>query len=129
MKSQETVEPNPPDRASDSCAVVIFGASGDLTRRKLMPALYNLACGHLLPRHFAVVGVARTQLSNDDFRKKVHDDVKAYCGECVEDELWTWFMSRFYYFTGDFGDEAFNHSLRSLLIDAFNAGTGVMFVL
>ena len=54
-------------RAPDSCILVIFGASGDLTKRKLFPALYSLAYRRLLPEHFAVVGVARTEESDDDF--------------------------------------------------------------
>ena len=53
------------------CAMVVFGATGDLTMRKLVPALYNLAKAHLLPREFAVVGVAIDDMSLEEFRKKV----------------------------------------------------------
>src|SRR5579863_5954810 len=91
-------------KQGDPCVMVIFGAAGDLTGRMLIPALYNLARAGLLARDFAVVGVARSQMSNEEFRKRVYDDVKSYCGECVKDELWDWFTQRFYYFTGDFGD-------------------------
>jgi glucose-6-phosphate 1-dehydrogenase len=95
--------------------MVIFGAAGDLTGRMLIPALYNLARASLLSREFAVVGVARTQLSNDEFRKRVYDDVKAYCGECVDDELWEWFARRFYYFAGDFNDDGVYPKLKDFL--------------
>jgi len=63
------------DRAGDACAVVIFGASGDLTRRKLMPALYNLAVSRSLPSGFAVVGVARREKSHDQFRAEMKEGV------------------------------------------------------
>ena len=87
LAEQPTATPPRIGKLGDPCIMVIFGAAGDLTGRMLIPALYNLARAGLLSRDFAVVGVARTQMSNDDFRKRVHDDVKAYCGECVEDEL------------------------------------------
>src|ERR1700730_15166822 len=92
-------------KKGDPCVMVIFGAAGDLTGRMLIPALYNLARASLLSREFAVVGVARTQLSNDEFRKRVYEDIKAYCGECVDDALWESFSQRFYYFAGDFSDD------------------------
>ncbi|HEY8076904.1 MAG TPA: glucose-6-phosphate dehydrogenase, partial [Labilithrix sp.] len=63
------------DRAGDACAVVIFGASGDLTRRKLMPALYNLAVSRSLPSGFAVVGVARREKTHDQFRAEMKEGV------------------------------------------------------
>ena len=58
------------DQPADPCVVVIFGAAGDLTKRKLIPALYNLARSNLLPKEFAVVGVARALWSAEDFRQK-----------------------------------------------------------
>ena len=57
-------------RAPDPCALVIFGASGDLTHRKLMPALYSLAARHLLPPRFAIIGVARTEETTTSFRER-----------------------------------------------------------
>src|SRR6201988_4522967 len=106
LAEQPQTAPPPPriGKQSDPCVMVIFGAAGDLTGRMLIPALYNLARAGLLSREFAVVGVARAQMSTDDFRKRVHDDVKAYCGDCIEDDLWEWFMRRFYYIAGDFSD-------------------------
>src|SRR5579863_7578031 len=101
-----TSTPAPPriGKQGDPCVMVIFGAAGDLTGRMLIPALYNLARAGLLSREFAVVGVARSQMSNDEFRKRAHDDVKEFCSDCIETDLWEWFEKRFYYFTGDFTD-------------------------
>ena len=103
-------------KQGDPCVMVIFGAAGDLTGRMLIPALYNLARAGLLSKEFAVVGVARSQFSNDDFRKKVYEHVKDYCGECVDDKLWEWFSQRFYYFAGDFGDEKLYSGLKDFLV-------------
>ncbi|HUA14699.1 MAG TPA: glucose-6-phosphate dehydrogenase [Verrucomicrobiae bacterium] len=102
-------------KQGDPCVMVIFGAAGDLTGRMLIPSLYNLARAGLLSKEFAVVGVARTQLSDDDFRKRVQDDVRNYCGECVQDELWDWFVHRFSYLAGDFNDSKLYPQLKDLL--------------
>ena len=74
-------------KPGDPCTMVIFGASGDLTRRKLIPALYNLAKNELLSREFAVVGVARSQMSTEDYRKKVSEDIKQFATDRVEADL------------------------------------------
>ena len=71
-------------KPGDPCVMVIFGATGDLTRRKLVPALYNLAKYELLSREFAIVGVAHNPMSTDDFRKKVSDDLKEFVGNDVD---------------------------------------------
>src|SRR5947209_8558541 len=119
--AQTTEEPKataPPPRIGkqgDPCVMVIFGAAGDLTGRMLIPALYNLARAGLLSKEFAVVGVARSQMSNEEFRKRVLEDVRAYCGECIEDELWDSFVRRFYYFTGDFSDDKLYSGLKDFL--------------
>ena len=55
-------------------------------------------------------------MSDEDFRKKVHEDIKAYCGDCVDDDLWEWFSQRFYYFAGNFDDD----NLYPRLKDALN---------
>src|SRR5579864_6108867 len=115
LAEQPTSAPPRIGKQSDPCIMVIFGAAGDLTGRMLIPALYNLARAGLLSREFAVVGVARAQLSSDDFKKKVYDDVKEYCGECVDNDLWEWFMNRFYYLAGDFGDAALYGKLKDSL--------------
>jgi glucose-6-phosphate 1-dehydrogenase len=93
-------------KQGEPCVMVIFGAAGDLTGRMLIPALYNLARANLLSRDFAVLGVARSPMSDEDFRKKVYEHVKEYCTDCVDDDLWEWFQGRFYYMPGDFNDDA-----------------------
>jgi glucose-6-phosphate 1-dehydrogenase len=103
-------------KQGDPCVMVIFGAAGDLTGRKLLPALYNLARAGLLSREFAVVGVARAQMSNDDFRKRALADVKEFCTDCVETDLWEWFERRLYYFAGDFNDEKLYPQLKEFLV-------------
>src|ERR1700727_1821251 len=115
LAEQPTAAPPRVGKLGDPCVMVIFGAAGDLTGRMLIPALYNLARAQLLSQDFAVVGVARAQLSDDDFRKRVHDDIKAYCGTCVEDDLWKWFIARFSYFPGDFKDDKLYPQLKDFL--------------
>ena len=58
------------------CAIVIFGANGDLTRRLIIPALYNLVNDGLLPDAFAIVGIGRSPLSEDEFRQHMTDDLR-----------------------------------------------------
>ncbi|MFC2029694.1 glucose-6-phosphate dehydrogenase [Chloroflexota bacterium] len=85
--------------------VVIFGASGDLTRRKLVPALHSLACEGLLPQEARVVGVARSALTDETFRERVSGGVAAYArlhpGIC---ELWFKFEDRLSYLPGEYDD-------------------------
>jgi glucose-6-phosphate 1-dehydrogenase len=95
--------------------MVIFGAAGDLTRRKLIPALYNLAKSELLSREFAVVGVARTKISTEEFRKKATEDIKEFATEKVDPDVWEWFVRRLYYLAGDFGDKNLFLQLKDLL--------------
>ncbi len=85
------------------CALVIFGAQGDLTRRKLMPALCNLADNGLLPESFAVIGVARGELSNEDFRGLMAEDHEGRPGES---KAWGRFVKNLHYSRGDFEDPA-----------------------
>ena len=88
-------------------AVVIFGASGDLARRKLLPAFYHLFAEGLLPEGFAVVGYARTEMGDDEFRQRSRDAVRDF-GRCdPPTEQWEEFARRLSYVPGDFsGDKA-----------------------
>src|SRR5437867_12171289 len=90
-------------RPEDSCAFVIFGASGDLTGRKLVPALYNLHCQKLLPPGFAVLGYAFTDWSENEFRTRMHKWVSE-SGEVAKFDKseWSTFVSKLHYMTGDF---------------------------
>ena len=102
-------------KQGDPCVMVIFGAAGDLTARMLLPALYNLARADLLSKEFAVLGVARTAMTDEDFRKRILEDIKRYCGDCVDDALWVSFSRRFYYFAGDFNDDKLFPQLKERL--------------
>ncbi|HXP16650.1 MAG TPA: glucose-6-phosphate dehydrogenase [Terriglobales bacterium] len=88
-------------RAAGPCVVVLFGAAGDLTKRKLAPALYNLAKANLLPKNFAVVGVSYDDLGQEQFRTQVTGFLQ---GEDHGAEVWDWFGQRLYYQRGDFAD-------------------------
>ena len=61
---------------ANPCILVIFGASGDLTKRLLMPAFYNLACDGLLPDQFAIVGIAATEMTTEGFRDRMSTDIR-----------------------------------------------------
>ena len=89
-------------QAVPACTVVIFGASGDLARRKLIPALYNLrACGEALgPHDFAVLGFARRQMAVESFRDQMHDAVAKYSRLELDDRCWSDFAVRLDYLSG-----------------------------
>src|SRR5579864_3335723 len=105
----------PIGKVADPCVMVIFGASGDLTRRKLIPALYNLARAQLLSREFAVVGIARSPMSTEDYCKKVSEDMKQFATGDVDPDLWEWFVRRMHYLSGNFDDPATYPKLKELL--------------
>jgi glucose-6-phosphate 1-dehydrogenase len=90
-----------PGKAAGPCAMVIFGASGDLTKRKLMPALFNLAKANLLPKNFMVLGVAHDDLSQEQFRVQAMQFVQAVDRGT---EAWDWFGQRLLYQRGSFAD-------------------------
>jgi glucose-6-phosphate 1-dehydrogenase len=95
--------------------MVVFGASGDLTKRKLIPALYNLAKDNLLSKEFALVGVARNELSSEQFRDMIGKEIGDYATTKVDPDLWHWFARRIYYMAGDFDDPKAYGNLRELL--------------
>ena len=80
--------------AAGPCTVVIFGASGDLTKRKLVPALYNLVRHRLLSDEFAVLGFARRDGSTDSFRTRMREELPNFCDCVVDGGHWDWFESR-----------------------------------
>ena len=95
---------NQTQRTADPCVMVIFGATGDLTKRKLFPALYNLAKDGFLPENFAVIGVGRQELETNDFRHQIIADLKEFV-ETPDKKLIEWFEQRIYYTGGDFDDD------------------------
>lgn len=86
---------------SGTNSIVIFGASGDLTQRKLIPALYNLYKKKRLSPKFSIVGVARTGFSDDEFRAKMREGVEQFSEDSFEAALWDEFASHLYYLAGD----------------------------
>ena len=86
--------------------MVIFGASGDLTKRKLLPALANLAQEGLLSQQFAIIGFSFDQMTSEAFRDKLTKDLKEFAPQSMTDKLWKWFLDRIYYVHGDFGASA-----------------------
>ena len=104
-----------PGRPADPCIMVIFGAAGDLTRRKLIPALYNLAKAQLLSREFAILGVAHSPMSTEDFRNKLSEDIRHYAGSDIDSDIWEWFMRRLYYVTAEFNDKNVYSQLKTTL--------------
>ena len=85
-------------------AMVIFGVSGDLTSRKLMPALYDLAVGQPLPEGFSVVGVSHRDWSDEEFREKMREAVTANARTPVTEDAWQGFAKGLSYVRGDFAD-------------------------
>jgi glucose-6-phosphate 1-dehydrogenase len=104
-----------PQRVADPCVMVIFGASGDLTKRKLIPALYNLAKDNLLPRQFAIVGFASGELTTEAFREQLSHDIRSFATGPVDEQTWDWFRRRIYYVRGSFQDaEAYRRLAQTL---------------
>ncbi len=102
--------------SGDSCVLVIFGASGDLTRRKLIPGLYNLACVGCMNPQFEVLGVGRTAMSSEAFREKMRQAVSSSSeARGYDDSSWREFENRLHYFAGDINDGEFYVRLRDQL--------------
>jgi glucose-6-phosphate 1-dehydrogenase len=112
-----------------ACIMVIFGASGDLTKRKLIPALYNLRDSELLSDNFAVIGVARAEMSDREFRKRLREDMREFATDEVDPKTWDWLEERLYYLSGDFEDDEMYKRLDTLLkkIDRERNGQGNYF--
>lgn len=99
----------------DPSTIVVFGADGDLTQRKLTPALYNLLVGRHLPEDFAVVGLAITPMSTEEFREKLGRAVKDHIAGSLDPLVWEQFIRRVYYVTGDFLDSLAYRRLHEFL--------------
>lgn len=102
-------------KKADPCVIVIFGAAGDLTKRLLMPALYNLVDRNLLPEQFAIIGVARAEMSTEEFRSKMTPEIHEFATVPVDDGVWQNFEKRLYYQAGNFQDVETYSKLQKLL--------------
>ena len=112
-------------RIAGPCGMVIFGVTGDLSRKKVMPAIYDLASRGLLPPGFSLVGYARRDWADEDFAEVVHDSVKENARTEFREEVWQQLAEGFRFVQGDFSDDvAFDH-LRQVTADLDRVrGTG-----
>ena len=99
-----SVNHQPPNQTASPCVMVIFGATGDLTKRKLIPALCNLSNDNLLSKQFAIIGFAANDLTTDSFRKTLTEEIPKYAPAQIDMKNWDWFKERIYYVKGDFQD-------------------------
>jgi glucose-6-phosphate 1-dehydrogenase len=120
---------SPPRRQAapaDPCAMVIFGATGDLTNRLVMPALYNLARTKVLPENFALIGVARTEGTTETWRAGLHDSLKNFVGNAstefdvdrIDEAVWRRIAEKMVYIRGDLTKPELYDKLRSALAEA-----------
>ncbi|HXI04082.1 MAG TPA: glucose-6-phosphate dehydrogenase [Candidatus Saccharimonadales bacterium] len=114
----------PEERSPSPCAMVIFGATGDLTSRKLLPALYNLALDRVLPPGFKVVGFARREWNDDEFREVGRTAVSEHSRRPLDDPAWQEFGAGIHYLQGDFGNPEAYRDLRERLKSFEAAGGG-----
>src|ERR1041385_6755130 len=87
------------------CSIVIFGATGDLAHRKLVPALYNVAADGDLPPAVTIVGFARRKKTDDEFRSDLEEATRKFSRQAVRDEIWNTFAQSIFYNQSEFGDE------------------------
>lgn len=112
------------------CAMVIFGASGDLTRRLVVPALYNLVISKLLPDEFAIVGLDLAERTDDDWRQSLKDMTTEFVRAAdhdakLDDNAWNWISDRLSYVQGDLNNPSTYEALKARLADVDAArGTG-----
>ncbi|MGH7794952.1 MAG: glucose-6-phosphate dehydrogenase [Candidatus Binatia bacterium] len=109
-----------------ACVLVIFGASGDLTKRKLIPALFNLALEKRLPERFAVVGYARSEMTHEVFRDKMREAIEEFSRTGLKDEsVWRDFANTLYYLRGGYDESEGFQKLKNF-VDGFDRGSRVL---
>src|SRR5258708_3077581 len=96
-------------------SIVIFGASGDLTSRKLIPAIYSLFHKKRLPEETRIIGSARTKFTHEEFRNKLHATTKEFAGEIFNEECWKEFAAMIFYHAGDMSKQDDYQSLGKFL--------------
>jgi glucose-6-phosphate 1-dehydrogenase len=130
-KTAEVVQAPPRRQAkpADPCAMVIFGATGDLTKRLVMPALYNLSRTNVLPEHFALIGVARAEGTAESWRDQLYDTLKSFVGNAttefdvdhIDEAAWKRLAEKMVYVRGDLNKPELYYRLRSALEEADKA--------
>ena len=131
--SASQAKPAPP------CAMVIFGAAGDLTKRLVVPAIYNLATTGLLPQNFALIGVDNAEVSTDQWRTHLSDMIRSFLSgggqfrpDAIDETVWGTLLARMTYLRGDFENDATFTALSGLLQDAereYQTGGNALFYL
>ena len=119
-------------RSSGPCVIVIFGASGDLTRRKLIPSLYNLAADGILSDDFAIIGVARREWTREVFIQQLRDALPEFTTRKVDPVLWAKFEERIHFCQGSFDEPETYGKLKALLNECekqHRTGGNVLFYL
>lgn len=114
MNTLASLFPGGQSRPANSCVMVIFGATGDLTQRKLLPALYNLARAKLISSHFAIIGTSVEALGTDEFRERMLEAIRAYATDELDVDVLNWFEQRIHYIAGDVREPEFYVRLREL---------------
>src|SRR5258706_4736823 len=107
----------PTNSVAAPCVMVIFGATGDLTKRKLIPALCNLAADNLLSKQFAIIGFATNDYTTESFRKTLAEEIPKYSSTKIDAAIWSWFAERIYYIKGDFQDPEAYKRLEQLIAE------------
>jgi glucose-6-phosphate 1-dehydrogenase len=116
-------------KPADPCAMVIFGATGDLTKRLVMPALYNLSRTKMLPEQFALIGVARTEGTVESWRDGLYATLKSFVGNAsaefdvdhIDEAAWQWLAEKMVYVQGDLTKPELYDKLRGTLAEADRA--------
>lgn len=117
------------ERSAPPCVLVIFGASGDLTRRKLMPAIFSLARAQKLAPSFSIVGVSNSPWNNEEFRRQMQQGVTEFCGGAPDADTWDDFARRMHYLNGNFEDPALYRQLAGVLAGLPGVGGNILFYL
>src|SRR5262245_19145344 len=108
-----------PRRTPEPCVLVIFGASGDLTRRKIFPALYALALRKLLPEKLAIIGAARSELSDQEFRDQMEHAVREFGRDDFKQDVWDWMAEATRYLSLDFSDRSREQQVMQLMNEVY----------
>jgi glucose-6-phosphate 1-dehydrogenase len=111
-----------PVQLAPPCVLVIFGAGGDLTKRLLVPALYNLRREKLLPDDFSIVGIARAEKDDETFRQGFDASMREFANGSPSGDDWKWLRERMFYLKGDFEDAGTSRSLGERLAKKENKG-------
>ena len=103
--------------AAPPAVIVIFGAAGDLTKRKLIPALFNLAAQELLSSQIAMVGIDRVEMDSEAYRQTLSEEIKSYVGDGFNQDLWDANIGKAYYMPGDFRNAESYQQLKKFLLE------------